>query len=106
MHITTVSKYCKKRQVSRQFVYEYIRKGKFELEGLPIFVEINGQKINIGNQKLLKVPNIFAPKKQEQNVWVEEKNLAEGLTEHPVLQTYYDQYIKLTDVQKRLELKQ
>ena len=32
MYITTVSEYCKKRGVSRQFVYEYIRKGKFELE--------------------------------------------------------------------------
>ena len=106
MHITTVSEYCQKRGVSRQFIYEYVRKGKFELVELPIFVELDGQKFNIGNQKLLKVPDIFAPKAQDNRVLVEVENQAENLTEHHILQGYYDQYLKLSDIQKRKELKQ
>ena len=60
--ITTIPDYCKKRNVTRQFVYEYIRKGKFKHFEMPTFIELNGDKILIGMQKVLEVPDAFAPK--------------------------------------------
>jgi hypothetical protein len=60
--ITTIPDYCKKRNVTRQFVYEYIKKGKFKHFEMPTFIEINGDKIQIGMQKVLEVPDEFAPK--------------------------------------------
>lgn len=52
--LQTVTEYCKEKNVSKQFVYEYIRKGKFELIELPLFVELNGEKIQVGSKKFLK----------------------------------------------------
>lgn len=55
MELLTIGEYSKKRKVSRQFIYEYIRKGKFEVVELPLFVEYNGIKINKGTKKFLLV---------------------------------------------------
>lgn len=63
--ITTIPDYCKQRGITRQFVYSYIKNGKFKHYEMPTFVEINGEKINIGVQKILEVPDDFAPKKSD-----------------------------------------
>jgi hypothetical protein len=63
--ITTISDYCKQRGITRQFVYSYIKSGKFKHYEMPTFVEINGEKIHIGVQKILEVPDEFAPKKSD-----------------------------------------
>jgi L-lactate utilization protein LutB len=63
--ITTIPEYCKQRGITRQFVYSYIKSGKFKHYEMPTFVEINGEKINIGVQKILEVPEEFAPKKTD-----------------------------------------
>jgi hypothetical protein len=63
--ITTIPDYCKQRGITRQFVYSYIKSGKFKHYEMPTFVEINGEKINIGVQKILEVPDEFAPKKTD-----------------------------------------
>jgi hypothetical protein len=63
--ITTIPDYCKQRGITRQFVYAYIKSGKFKHYEMPTFVEINGEKIHIGLQKILEVPEEFAPKKTD-----------------------------------------
>lgn len=55
MEFLTVAEYAKKRSVSRQFIYEYIKKGKFELVELPIFVEYKGKKYRQGTKKFLVI---------------------------------------------------
>lgn len=52
--LLTVTEYCQKRKVSKQFVYEYIRKGKLFLLELPIFVEYEGKKHEVGTKKFVK----------------------------------------------------
>jgi hypothetical protein len=59
--ITTIADYCQLRGVTKQFVYEYVRKEKFQLIELPVFAEIDGKKIEGGKQKFLKVPEAFEP---------------------------------------------
>jgi hypothetical protein len=56
MELVTIKDYCSQKDVSRQFVYEYIKKGKFEVVELPIFVRFEGIEIEVGKQKFLKDP--------------------------------------------------
>lgn len=60
--LTTVATYCTERQVTRQFVYRYIREGKFKTIELPTFTRHNGQEIKVGVQKFLEVPDAFTEK--------------------------------------------
>ncbi len=62
--LTTVKDYCTLRGVSRQFVYEYIRKGKFQMLELPTYVEFGGEKVEVGKQKFLQVPPQYAADKK------------------------------------------
>ena len=64
MGLTTVKEYCTERGVSRQFVYEYINKGKFEVLNLPVFIEYDGVRQSIGTKKFLKVPPQYAAEKK------------------------------------------
>ncbi len=48
-----IKDYCNARKVSRQYVYQEIKKGKFKTVELPVFTEYNGKKINVGIQKFL-----------------------------------------------------
>ena len=64
MGLTTVKEYCAERGVSRQFVYEYINKGKFEVLNLPVFVEYDGVRQALGTKKFLKVPSQYAAEKK------------------------------------------
>ena len=98
--ITTIPEYCKQRGVTRQFVYEYIKKGKFNHFEMPVFVEKNGDKIHIGVQKVLEVPEEFAPKKTDLKPISEESigNLEElilRITDEPILQNMYRHYLTL-----------
>jgi hypothetical protein len=52
--ITTIPTYCKERGVTRQFVYAYIKSGKFKHFEMPVFIELNGDKITLGMQKVLE----------------------------------------------------
>ena len=51
--VVTVKDYCDARKVSRQYVYQEIKKGKFKTIELPIFTEYQGKKIQVGHQKFL-----------------------------------------------------
>jgi hypothetical protein len=108
--ITTIQDYCKQRGISRQFVYSYIKSGKFKHYEMPTFVEINGEKINIGVQKILEIPDEFAPKKTDLTPITEGsignlEDLLNRLTDNAELKSLYHQL--LTDKNKetaRLQL--
>ena len=59
MQLITISDYCQQRQVKSQFVYEYIRKGKFEVVEMPVFAEWQGKKFSAGVQKFLKISDAY-----------------------------------------------
>jgi predicted DNA-binding protein YlxM (UPF0122 family) len=101
--IITIQDYCKQRGISRQFVYSYIKSGKFKHYEMPTFVEINGEKINIGVQKILEIPDEFAPKKTNLTPITEGsignlEDLLNRLTDNKELKTLYQQL--LTDKNK------
>ncbi len=98
--ITTIPNYCKERGVTRQFVYEYIKRGKFKHFEMPVFIELNGDKIELGMQKVLEVPNEFAPKKNDLTPITEGdvgnlESLIRRLTDEPELQDFYRNYLTL-----------
>ncbi len=64
MTLTTVKDYCAQQNVSRQFVNDYVKKGKFQFLELSTFVELDGEKIEIGKQKFLKIPSQYAIQKK------------------------------------------
>jgi hypothetical protein len=51
--IVTIKAYCDARKVSRQYVYQEIKSGKFKTVVLPIYADHNGKKIEVGSQKFL-----------------------------------------------------
>lgn len=51
----TVQDYAAQRGVSKQFVYEYIKKGKLELIEVPLFFEYEGVRHEAGTKKMLKI---------------------------------------------------
>jgi hypothetical protein len=51
--VITVKDYCDARKVSRQYVYQEIKKGKFKTIELPVFTEYQGKRIEVGHQKFL-----------------------------------------------------
>lgn len=98
--ITTIPDYCKQRGVTRQFVYEYIKRGKFKHFEMPTFVEMNGEKIHIGVQKILEVPDEFAPKKSDLKPIIQDnigelEDLIQRLTDEPEIQNFYRYYLTL-----------
>lgn len=108
--ITTIPDYCKKRHVTRQFVYEYIKKGKFKHFAMPTFVEINGDKIEIGMQKILEVPDEFAPKDSDLTPVMGEpigsfEDFLDLMTDMPELKSLYSQQFALTTGTDRKNIK-
>jgi hypothetical protein len=92
--ITTIPEYCKQRNVTRQFVYEYIKKGKFKHYDMPVFIESNGDKIMLGNQKVLEVPEEFAPKPSDALPFTDDAMndrdyIVRQVTDNPILQDLY-----------------
>lgn len=51
--VISIKDYCDKRKVSRQYVYQEIKKGKFKTVDLPVFTEYQGKKIEVGQQRFL-----------------------------------------------------
>lgn len=108
--ITTIPIYCKERGVTRQFVYAYIKSGKFKHFEMPVFIELNGDKITLGMQKVLEVPDEFAPKKSDLTPFTADTlgnldELLNRLTDEPELKSLYLQLLTSGDKQSaRLRL--
>ncbi len=108
MTLTTVKDYCLERGVSRQFVHEYVRKGKFTIIELPYFVELNGKKHNIGKQKFLEIPDNFSVEQKpywsgdiSDNDYAEQ--LASDATEDFELRKFLTQLLKIEDEDTRFK---
>lgn len=50
--IQKLSEYAKEKGVSRQYIYAYFQS---QIIDLPIFVEFEGQRIEVGRQKFIKI---------------------------------------------------
>ena len=89
MQLITVKDYCAQKDVSRQFVYEYIKKGKFEVVELPIFVRFQGHELEVGKQKFLKDPMTNQEKKAYWSGDVSDENysisMAQDVTDNEVV---------------------
>lgn len=57
----TISDYQKQKGVSLQFITEYTKKGVFKKIDLPLFVEYQGEKIQVGKKTMLQVPPQYMP---------------------------------------------
>jgi hypothetical protein len=51
--LMTIKQYCEARNVTKQFVGEYIKKGKIPSVELPVFAEYEGERIQVGSQKFV-----------------------------------------------------
>ena len=56
----TISDYQKQKGVSLQFITEYTKKGAFKKNDLPLFVEFQGEKIQVGKKNVASTPSVFA----------------------------------------------
>jgi hypothetical protein len=113
--LTTVANYCAERNVTRQFVYKYIREGKFKAVELPTFTRHNGKEITVGVQKFLEIPDAFAEKainrqllKAEPDTYDENLDFfVSYMTDSPILEAHYRAMLECKDpsVQKALKEK-
>jgi hypothetical protein len=102
--LTTIADYCQQRGVTKQFVYEYVRKQKFELIELPVFAEINGQKISGGTQKFLSVPEAFEPE-LDFPTFDSAAAFVDYLTDYPELAERNKAYFQLTNKEEKAAFK-
>lgn len=111
--LTTVATYCTERQVTRQFVYRYIREGKFKTVELPTFTRHNGQEIEIGIQKFLEVPDAFTEKALTKKLLTEQVHSSSDnldffvnyMTDSPLLEVHYRALLSEKDPSVRKALK-
>jgi hypothetical protein len=102
MTLTTVKDYCTQRGVSRQFVYEYIRKGKFELLTLPVFTEFNGERVSVGKQKFINVPPQYFPLEDDATY---AETMAESATSDSELQLEIQAMFMIADEKEALKFR-
>jgi hypothetical protein len=111
--LITIADYCAQRNVSKQFVYEYIKKGKLTVLELPTFIEFKGEKVQLGMQKMLDVPEPLIPKASDKKTTppmdfdnpLSLTQFIEEMTDEPFLKDVYYQVLSCTDVQERKVLK-
>lgn len=109
MVLTTVTQYCKDRNVTKQFVYEYIKKKKFQVLELPIFIIIDGKNVEVGTKKFLQVPPQYSVEKiVPKAYWSGEVSdddyalgLAQDATEDLELQLVLTTHLKLTKAEEK-----
>lgn len=79
----TIKQYCDARGVTKQYVGEYIKKGRIPSLDLPLFAEYEGMRIEVGTQKFVVVapaPSAEMPPR-ERAAW-----MAAQATQHPGIQ--------------------
>jgi hypothetical protein len=109
--LITIADYCAQRNVSKQFVYEYIKKGKLTVLELPTFIEFKGEKVHLGMQKMLEVPELLAPKNKDTKPLPSLDSKAdmgqfiEDITDVPFLQGFYRQLLTSEDAAEKKVLK-
>ena len=110
--LITIQDYCQQRNVSKQFVYEYIKKGKLTVLELPTFVEMDGEKVHLGMQKVLDVRDNLVPKPSDSKALSpldsapDLGKFVKEITENPFLQDFFTQYLSATDANQKKSFKQ
>ena len=112
--LTTVANYCTERQVSRQFVYRYIREGKFKTVELPTYTRHNGQEVAVGIQKFLEIPEAFAEKAITQKLLKEMPDSQANrldffvgyMTDSPIIEGHYRAMLEEKDPSVKMALKE
>jgi hypothetical protein len=109
--LMTISDYCAQRNVSKQFVYEYIRKGKLTVLELPTFVELNGERVTLGMQKMLDVSETLAPKVKDSKALasldtpLSKEAFVSELTDNPYLHAFYVKYLSMEGKEAKKAMK-
>lgn len=80
--ITTVAAYCKERGVSRQFVYEYIKKGKFKLYETPKYIKVRDKYIEVGKEKVLETAPLDDKERARFYAMLKEIGISDTLLAH------------------------
>lgn len=57
LKIIKIADFVTKNRITRQFVYNYIDKGKIKILELPIYVSYQGQLIRTGTEKFIDLEN-------------------------------------------------
>ncbi len=112
--LTTVANYCAERNVTRQFVYKYIREGKFKTVELPTFTRHNGLEITVGVQKFIEIPDVFAEKAITRQLLKAEPDADDDaldffvnyMTDSPVLESHYRAMLECKDPSVQAILKE
>ena len=102
--ITTIAKFCAERNVSRQFVYDYIKKGKFKLYETQTYAKIDDEFVALGTTKVLEVPIHYYFNNTE--IDDSTKNYIVSLSLHPKIQEFTLALLQETDRVKRNEIRE
>jgi hypothetical protein len=95
-----ISDYQKQKGVSLQFITEYTKKGIFKKIDLPLFVEFEGEKINVGKKRMLQVPPQYLPDDSEE---VQEAELlANEVSNDPDIREAFKKMLLQNDDEERL----
>jgi hypothetical protein len=109
--LITIADYCAQRNISKQFIYEYIKKGKLTVLELPTFIEFKGEKVQLGMQKMLEVSELLAPKANDKKPLPPLDSKADmgqfikDITDVPFLQDFYRQLLTSEDAVEKKALK-
>jgi hypothetical protein len=109
--LITIADYCEKRNVSKQFVYEYIKKGKLKVLELPTFVELHGERVTLGMQKMLDVPESLVPKPKDKrplpplDSTPNLANFIEDITDDAFLSDFYHKYLTIEGKEAKKAMK-
>ena len=96
----TISGYQKQKGVSLQFITEYTQKGVFKKIDLPVFVEYQGEKIQVGKKRMLQVPPQYLPDDAEE---IQEATaLAAQITDDAEIQEAFKKMLLQSDDEERL----
>jgi hypothetical protein len=96
----TISDYQKRKGVSLQFITEYTKKGVFKKIDLPVFVEYQGEKIQVGKKRMLQVPPQYLPHDSEPIL--EAKAIAKQVSDDAEIQEAFQKMLLQSDDEERL----
>jgi hypothetical protein len=94
--LISIADYCQQRGVTRQFVYQYIKKGTFKRVDLPLFVEMGGEKKQVGTHTCIEVPEGLQPKLRYEGPALK----IEETTSHSALKQFYKEYFALPKAER------
>ncbi len=99
--VTTITQYCKDTNKSKQFVSEYIKKGKFKQYETPMYVKVGDAFIEVGKTKVLDVPAEYTIAK----ISDDDRKYVKQLVTNPLLQGLYLKILQEDNPDNRMKLR-